>query len=158
MKTRIFLICLALLGTASLRAMETESSGNPSDTRETRILQRLLQMESGELAQLRQTIERIEQMTPEEKERMRARIGQLEKMPPGQGRALRDFYRNLPEVERERMRQNWRRMPREERWEWHQKLRGMGHEDRVRIFKENDFLTVPRAAHKARKSAPQGNE
>jgi hypothetical protein len=97
-------------------------------------------MESGELAQLRQTIERIEQMTPEEKERMQARIKRLETMQPGQARPLRDFYRSLSKSERESMRRKWIEMPREERRQWREKLRQMPPEQRVQILKENGFL------------------
>jgi uncharacterized protein (UPF0335 family) len=151
MKTRILLTALLLFAALPLVAVSKQPPGSSHPNQETRLLQRLLQMEPDELAQLRQTIERIERMSPEEKERMRARIGQLERMQPEQARALRDFYQALSEDERERMRQNWRALSREERREWRQTLRQMPPEARVRILQENGFLPTPPPDHEGRK-------
>lgn len=152
MNTRIALITIALLTACPLWGAGDANHRSSDDQHETRLLQRLLQMEPHELAQLRQTIERIERMTPEEKERMQARIQQVRAMQPEQARALRDFYGALSEDEREQMRQNWRALSREERREWRQKLRDMSPEDRAEAFEKNRFLPVQRPEHEARKT------
>ena len=142
MKTCFAFICLMLFAAFPLVADESELTTGSAVDRETRLLQRLLSMESGELAELRQTIERIEQMTPEERDRMRARIKRLHSMRPGQPRILRDFYRSLTPEARAQMLQKWRTMPHEDRRKWRRKLREMAPEDRIKEFETNGFLPV----------------
>ena len=133
MKLRIFIsfLCTVLLATTTAFGNEITSSepdenvGAHPQVAQThsRMLARLLEMDSTELKSLRETIEKIEAMSPEQKKALRHRINRLDAMDPKRVKAMRDRFEGMPKEEREAMRQRWMDMSPEERREWRQKHR-----------------------------------
>lgn len=153
MKTPLTSLAIALLCALPLWANSPKEPQRPPEGQqhETRMLQHLLQMETEDLANLRQTIERIERMTPEEKKLLRERIGKLDEMKPERVEAMRERFEAIPKETRDAMRQRWLDLSPEERQEWRKKLREMSPEERHEVLNKEGFLPVPGKEHKGKK-------
>ncbi|MDP4610379.1 MAG: DUF3106 domain-containing protein [Opitutales bacterium] len=151
---------LFIIGSLSISllpvAANEDAAPPPPPGHETRLLQHLLQMDSQELVNLRQTIERIEKMSPEEKDRLNQRIGKMRDMDPERIESMRKKYEAIPEETRQAMRKRWMEMTPEERDAWREKLRAMTPEERDDAFEENGFL--PSRPKEDRKGPPRERE
>ncbi len=151
LKSTLLLLCGLCLSVQIVRANNVGAP--PQAHHETRLLQHLLEMDSQQLAQLRQTIERIEQMEPEEKERLRNKIGKMHDMPPERIDAMRKKYEAIPEEKRAEMRKRWSEMAPEERRALRDKFKAMSPEEREAALEENGFIPLP--PRKDRKGPPR---
>lgn len=149
----IFTFCCSLFAVSSLLASNvageaTTEPENIHSSKETRVLDRLLQMDDRELARLRQTIERIEKMSAEEKAELRKRIGAIHRMPPERVAALRKKFKAIPREQRKAIRDRWMEMSPEERTELRLELRKMAPKERQAFLKEKGILPPPPKKHK----------
>jgi hypothetical protein len=159
-RTLIATVCCFITIGSFLLAEDTDATATTSEpesfileSKETRILHKLLEMEDEELASLRQTIEHIEKMSPEERARLRTRIGVIHRMPPEKVDRLRRKFRAIPEEQRDAMRTRWMEMSPEEHAELRSKLKEMTPEERQAFLLERGLLPPhPRRHHKVGRS------